>query len=150
MPGDSSELAAPAALLADLELLLVGAVFPDDDKARLGAAPLDESAQEDLGGPFRVVLGQQELRDLIQILIYHSACLQSVTSASGDRQSLTDFYAEVLSGEESGHLGWVRRERISGRGLPSRNGGHGTGKWLKSLEYQRFPMLASPGRKVAL
>ena len=97
-----SRVAAPAALLADLELLLVRAVLADDDKARLGATPLDEAAQQDLGGPFRVVLGQQELRDLIQILVEHSACLQSVTSASGDRQSLTDFYAEVLSRGKAG------------------------------------------------
>ena len=89
-----------ASVIANFELALKRSILTHHDEARLGAALFEDAAQEDLRGPLVVLLGEEELRDLEQLLVEHSACLQSVTSASGNRHSLTDLGGEVLNGGE--------------------------------------------------
>ena len=82
----------------DLEFLLERALLAHHDEARLGAAPLDDAAQEELGRPHVILLGEQELRDLEELLVeVHPTCLQSVTPASEIRRILTELHAKVLS-----------------------------------------------------
>src|SRR6185369_10370677 len=74
------------AVIADFELLLERAVFAHHHKAAVGAHRLDETPQHDLGRLLRVVLSEQDLRDLEQLPVerHRSASAQWHRPLDGD------------------------------------------------------------------
>ena len=56
-------------VIANFELSLERTILAHYDEALLGAALFEDAAQEDFRGPLVVLLGEEELRDLEQLLV---------------------------------------------------------------------------------